>query len=175
MGAKAAKPLKGTRFCLLKTPRAAEARREAAPGDAAPDGPQARRRHPGLPRHQDDERARGGHQQQAAATLISMLFLCCWRHQNWRRRSPHAFEETPNSPHRSAALPEPFVEWALVGATNPGWRCRRFQGPVKSRCVRSRRRSPCPPCGRRASSSWAMRARRSAARARASPRSRGTP
>ena len=46
---------------------------------------------------------------------------------------------------------------------------------VRSRCVRSRRRSPCPPSGRRASSSWATRAPRSAARAPTSPRSRGTP
>ena len=46
---------------------------------------------------------------------------------------------------------------------------------LRSRCARSRRRSPCPPSGRRASSSSAMRAPRSAARAQASPRSTGTP
>ena len=47
--------------------------------------------------------------------------------------------------------------------------------PFRSRCARSRRPSPCPPSGRRASSSWATRAPRSAARARASPRSTSTP
>ena len=50
-------------------------RRVAGVGGAVPleanrhagaDGPQARRRYPGLPRHQDDEWAGGGHQQQAA-------------------------------------------------------------------------------------------------------------
>ena len=47
--------------------------------------------------------------------------------------------------------------------------------PFRSRCVRSRRRSPCPPSDRRASSSSATRGQRSAARAQASPRSTGTP
>ncbi len=47
--------------------------------------------------------------------------------------------------------------------------------PFRSRCARSRRRSPCPPSGRRASSSSETHAPRSAARARASPRSTGTP
>ena len=47
--------------------------------------------------------------------------------------------------------------------------------PFRSRYARSRRPSPCPPSGRRASSSSATRARRSAGRARGSPRSRGTP
>ena len=45
---------------------------------------------------------------------------------------------------------------------------------VRSRCARSRRRSPCPPAGRRASSSSATRAPRSAVRAPTFPRSRGT-
>ena len=48
-------------------------------------------------------------------------------------------------------------------------------GLIRSRCAQSRRPSPCPPSGRRASSSSATCARRSAARARGSPRSRGTP
>ena len=116
VGAKAAKALKGTRFCLLKHParlKPGEKRRletlrrqnraldrayqlkeylaiilEQATPDEASDlldewlawatrsrlgpfvrlartGRQARRRHPGLPRHPDDERAGRGHQQQA--------------------------------------------------------------------------------------------------------------
>ena len=36
-------------------------------------------------------RAYGFH---SPGALISMLFLCCGRHRNWRRRYPHAFEET---------------------------------------------------------------------------------
>ena len=56
----------------------------------------------------------------------------------------------------------------------------RTHGPtspaaLRSRCARSRRPSPCPPSGRRASSSSETRAPRSVARAPASPRSTGTP
>ena len=47
--------------------------------------------------------------------------------------------------------------------------------PFRSRYVRSRRPSPCPPCDRRASSSSATRAPRSAARARGFPRSTSMP
>ena len=46
---------------------------------------------------------------------------------------------------------------------------------LRSRCARSRRRLPYPQSGHRASSSSETRAPRSAARARASPRSTGTP
>ena len=46
---------------------------------------------------------------------------------------------------------------------------------IRSRCARSRLPSPCPPSGRRASSSSGTRARRSAARARGSPRLTDTP
>ena len=57
---------------------------------------------------------------------------------------------------------------------------RRFPGApwpltFRSRCVRFPRPSPCQPSDRTASSSWAMRARRSAGRARGSPRSTDTP
>ena len=158
LGAKAAKTLKGSRFCLLKHParlKPGEKRRltalrrqnraldrayelkeylaiileQASPAEApdmldqwlawaarsrlAPlrqagtDGPQARSRHPGLPRHEDDQRARGRLQQQAAGNRPPRLRLplstarssrCCFSAaaaSNWPRPYPHAFEETP--------------------------------------------------------------------------------
>ena len=60
-------------------------------------------------------------------------------------------------------------------ALQPAGRGTARTPTLRSRCARSRRRSPCPPSDRRASSSSASRAPRSAARARGSPRSTGTP
>ena len=156
LGAKAAKTLKGSRFCLLKHPARLKPGREAPPGGATPpescsrprlrvegvpgghsgagharrgarharpvvgvggavalgavrqagaDDPQARGRHPGLPGHEDDQRAGGGLQQQAAGNRPPRLRIPLARRahldasfsaaaaSNWPRPYPHVFEE----------------------------------------------------------------------------------
>ena len=65
----------------------------------------------------------------------------------------------------------PWIRARHLVPAGPSLDFHRF----RSRCARSRLPSPCPPSGRRASSSSATRDPRSAARAPASPRSTSTP
>ena len=72
---------------------------------------------------------------------------------------------------------KPRVEQRELAGPGAGAAAREASrgAPFRSRYARSPRPSPCPPSGRRASSSWAKRAPRSAERARESPRSTSTP
>ena len=113
-----------------------------------------------------------GQRQEPAGTAADPLFEFarqkgtpdCFPQRGTRRRMARRTHDRTRSSHptwRSQDV-EPPSRGAVATA------------PFRSRCARSRRPSPCPPSGRRASSSSATRAPRSAARAPASPRSTGT-
>ena len=94
-----------------------------------------------------------------------------WRASGSDRPGPGSRTTTSTSPFRQGARRGRSRATCVLRP----WRGRSVTSTLRSQCARSRQPSLYPPSGRRASSSWEMRAPRSAARARASPRSTGTP